>query len=78
MGTQACPPAPATVTGTIEPDDVIGPTDQGIDAGEFDELVSAIRAGPTYANVHSSKYPAARSGPSWTAGATGTAEGASG
>jgi hypothetical protein len=57
-GTQACPPAPATVTGTLEPDDVIGPADQGIGAGEFDELISAIRAGVTYANVHSTKYPA--------------------
>lgn len=57
VGTQACPPSPAAVRGTIEPDDVIGPTDQGIDPGEFDELVSAIRAGTTYANVHSSKYP---------------------
>ena len=57
-GTQACPPAPATITGTIEPADVIGPAEQGIDAGEFDELVDAIRAGATYANVHTEQYPA--------------------
>ena len=57
VGTQACPTAPATVTGTLEPDDVIGPAAQGILAGEFNELVAAIRAGATYANVHSSKYP---------------------
>jgi CHRD domain len=56
-GTQACPPAPATVSGTIEPDDVIGPAGQGIGAGEFGELVDAIRGGVTYANVHSEKYP---------------------
>jgi hypothetical protein len=56
-GTQACPAAPATVTGTLEADDVIGPADQGIAAGEFSELVAAIRAGATYANVHSTKYP---------------------
>lgn len=55
-GTQACPMAPATVTGTLEADDVIGPAAQGIDPGEFNELVAAIRAGTTYANVHSSKY----------------------
>ncbi len=57
VGTQACPQAPATVTGTLEADDVIGPAGQGIAAGEFNELVAAIRAGATYANVHSSLYP---------------------
>jgi CHRD domain len=56
-GTQLCPPAPATVEGTIRPADVIGPTGQGISAGEFAELVDAIRHGVTYANVHSTKYP---------------------
>ena len=56
-GTQACPPAPATVSGTIRPADVIGPVGQGITAGEFDELVSAIRAGKTYANVHTTERP---------------------
>jgi hypothetical protein len=57
-GTQLCPAAPATVTGTIVPGDVIGPAGQGITAGEFDELVTAMRAGLTYANVHSTLYPA--------------------
>jgi hypothetical protein len=56
-GTQACPPAPATITGTIRPQDVIGPVVQGISPGEFDELVDAIRAGVTYANVHSATFP---------------------
>jgi len=57
-GTQACPAAPATVTGTLRPADVIGPTGQGITAGQFDELVRAIRAGVTYANVHTTpQYP---------------------
>jgi CHRD domain len=56
-GTQACPPAPATIEGTITPADVIGPGVQGIDPGEFGELVSAILAGMTYANVHSSTFP---------------------
>jgi hypothetical protein len=56
-GTQACPPPPAEVTGTIRPADVIGPAGQGIAAGEFDELVSAIRAGVAYVNVHSTLYP---------------------
>ncbi len=56
-GTQACPPAPATVEGTITAADVIGPTVQGIAPGELDELMRAIRAGVTYANVHSTKFP---------------------
>jgi hypothetical protein len=56
-GTQMWPPAPATITGTLEPDDVVGPTGQGIDAGQFDELLDAIDAGVTYANVHSSRFP---------------------
>lgn len=57
-GTQECPSQPATITGTIGPADVIGPAAQGIDPGEFDELADAIRAGATYANVHTEKYPA--------------------
>jgi hypothetical protein len=57
-GTQACPPAPATITGTITPADVIGPTGQGITAGQFEELIAAVRAGATYVNVHSALYPA--------------------
>jgi hypothetical protein len=52
-----CPATEGTVEGTIDPADVIGPANQGIAAGEFDELVRAIRAGVTYANVHSSKFP---------------------
>jgi CHRD domain-containing protein len=56
-GTQPCPAAPATISGTITPADVIGPVDQGIDPMEFDELVRAIRAGVTYVNVHSETFP---------------------
>ena len=56
-GTPACPPPPATVTGTLTAANVVGPAGQGIAAGEFAELVAAIRAGKTYANVHSTKFP---------------------
>ena len=56
-GTQACPPPPATISGTATAANVVGPTGQGIAAGEFAELIRAIRAGKTYANVHSSKFP---------------------
>jgi hypothetical protein len=53
-GTQACPPAGGTVRGTIRPADVGGgAAAQGIAAGEFAELVDAMRAGATYVNVHS-------------------------
>jgi hypothetical protein len=38
--------------------DVIGPTTQGIEPGAFAELVRAMRAGVTYTNVHSTKFPA--------------------
>jgi len=56
-GTQVCPPAGGTVSGTITPAQVVGPAGQGIAAGQFDELVAAIRAGATYANVHTAGYP---------------------
>ena len=39
------------------PADVIGPAGQGIKPGEYAELLRAIRAGATYANIHSSIYP---------------------
>jgi hypothetical protein len=54
----ACPPAGGTVTGTLTPADVgPGATDQGIAAGEFGELVDAIKAGATYVNVHTTGRP---------------------
>jgi hypothetical protein len=63
-GTPACPAAPGTVEGTIEPADVLNTTTpppdtagQGIEAGAFGELVDAIKAGATYANLHSTKWP---------------------
>ena len=56
-GTQPCPPPPASISGIITAADVIGPASQGVAAGEFDELVRAIRRGVAYANVHSTKFP---------------------
>ena len=53
----ACPPGPATVTGTIMPVDIVGPTGQGISAGEWAELVAAIRSGNAYANAHTALHP---------------------
>jgi hypothetical protein len=54
----ACPPSPATVSGTIVASDVTGPNLQGIEAGSFDEVVRAIRAGAVYANVHTTRWGA--------------------
>lgn len=54
----ACPSPGGTVSGTIDPADVIGPNGQGIEPGAFGELVRAMRAGFTYANVHTNRFPA--------------------
>ena len=56
-GAPACPQS-GTVRGTIVAADVIGPADQGIGPGEFREVARAIGAAATYANVHSSLFPA--------------------
>jgi hypothetical protein len=56
--TPTCPDRAGTVSGTIRAADVVGPTGQGIAAGEFDELVRALRASATYANVHTVLRPA--------------------
>jgi len=58
----ACPPSPATITGTLTAANIVGPAAQGIapsqgGVNEFDELVDAILSGDTYANVHSVKFP---------------------
>ena len=55
-GKPACPPE-GTVTGTITAADVIGPTAQGIEPGEFAEMLRAIDAGVTYVNVHTTNHP---------------------
>ena len=57
-GTQTCPAAPATIGGTITAADVTaGAAGQGLNAGEFEELLRAIRAGATYVNVHTTGRP---------------------
>lgn len=57
-GTPTCPgPREGTVSGTLQASSVIGPAGQGIDPGEFAELLAAIKAGVAYANVHTSKFP---------------------
>ncbi|MGH2681892.1 MAG: CHRD domain-containing protein [Actinomycetota bacterium] len=54
-----CPPTGGTVSDSIDAADVIGPSGQGISAGEFDELLAAMRAGFTYVNVHTQMAGAA-------------------
>lgn len=63
-GTHPCPAAPATISGTFDASDVLcggctptAPAGQGIGAGEFDELIRAMDAGKTYANLHTSTWP---------------------
>jgi hypothetical protein len=57
-GTPTCPEGAGEVEGVITPAQIIGPTGTGIEAGAFEEIVDAIRAGRAYANVHSTKWPA--------------------
>jgi hypothetical protein len=58
VGTQPCPAPPATISGTITAADVTNlANERGISAGQLDELVKAIRAGTTYVNVHSTRWP---------------------
>jgi hypothetical protein len=52
-----CTPGSGTFSGTFTAADVVGPAGQGIAAGELSELIAAIRAGKTYANVHTNKHP---------------------
>jgi hypothetical protein len=64
VGIQPCPPAPATISGTIFAADVspnipatAAARGQGLNTGEIDELIQAMRAGMTYVNVHTTAIP---------------------
>ena len=63
-GTQPCPAPPATISGTIFAADVspnipatAAARNQGLNTGELDELIKAMRAGATYVNIHSTLWP---------------------
>jgi len=56
-GRPPCTPGSGTFSGTITAADIIGPAAQGLAAGEFSEVVRALRAGQIYANVHTNKHP---------------------
>jgi len=55
----ACPPTPATITGTIVASDIMDlKKTQGLDAGNMAGAQRAIRSGAVYANVHTPTWPA--------------------
>src|SRR5215471_2881837 len=60
-GTPACPndaTNSGTVSRTVTAADVVGPTGQGVAAGDFTSVVRAIASGVGYANVHTTAHPA--------------------
>lgn len=58
VGTQDCPaPRSGTLSGTFDASDVVAVTTQGISAGDFAEVVHAMRSGLAYANVHTADSP---------------------
>jgi hypothetical protein len=57
-GTQPCPARAGTISGTITAANVLAsPATQQLPAGGFAQLVDAMRAGATYANVHTTVSP---------------------
>ena len=50
-------PQSGTVTGTLTAADVLNVPAQGVAAGQLDRLIRAIRAGVTYANIHTANHP---------------------
>jgi hypothetical protein len=47
-----------TVSGTVGPNDLIGPNSQGMEPiTAWNEFKAAVKVGHTYANVHSSRFP---------------------
>jgi hypothetical protein len=55
-GKPACPAGSGTLSGVLTAADVVGPSSQGIDPGEFGELLEAMREGMTYVNIHTNKH----------------------
>jgi len=56
---QACPNAPGlnTITGTLTAANVIAVAAQDVGSGDFQRVISAMRAGTAYANIHSTTFP---------------------
>ena len=55
----ACPNTPGinSVSGTLTAANVITVAGQGIGAGAFADVISAMKAGASYANVHTTTFP---------------------
>ena len=57
-GKPACPAnTSGTVTGSVVAADVLGPTAQGIAAGNLAGIIAMMRSGLTYANIHTPAHP---------------------
>jgi hypothetical protein len=56
--TPVCPTTSGTVKGTLAATDVVGPAAQGVSPGQLDRLLTAMRGGYSYVNVHSVNHPA--------------------
>jgi len=57
-GQPSCPlTTSGTITGTITAANVVGPVGQGIKVGDLASVLRAIRAGDSYANMHTSNFP---------------------
>ncbi len=52
-----CPTTEGTVEGTITAANVIRAGAQGVDVGEFEEFLRALREDAGYANVHTTAFP---------------------
>lgn len=58
VGTQACPPGPAEISGTILAAQVVALPAQQVTAGDLAEVLTAIRNGSVYVNMHTTAAPA--------------------
>jgi len=58
-GTPSCPDATqGTVSGLIQPANILAVNSQNITAGDFNALVLGLESNTTYVNVHTLKFPA--------------------
>src|SRR5262245_28999720 len=57
-GQPACPATTSgTITGTITAANVVGPTTQGVAAGDLNTALELLRDGFSYANMHTTNFP---------------------
>jgi len=53
---QLCPLTSGTVSGTLTPSDVVGPTGQAVKAGDFSALLAALQSNTAYGNIHTTAF----------------------